>query len=278
MTRMMKTQEAGTVPVVALHSSGFNALQWDGLIADLGERYDVFAYDLPGYGTDRRAEGARAGMDALARTVLDKIADLGEPVHLVGHSFGGSVAIRIALTRPDLVSSLTLYEPTAFFTLRDGDSDDRDLLDELKRVGDELEAAIADGSRETGMQALVDFWNGDGAWQQTSANLRGRLAALAEVFARDFRATFAEALTADDLSRLTMPVLLMMGMDSPEIAQRTTIMLAEKLPRAELAMLSGLGHMAPVVAPQWVNPRIVQHIARVERSAKNVSWPHRAAA
>jgi len=278
MTQMMRVHETCTAPVVALHSSASNASQWDGLIADLSERHDVFAYDLPGYGKDPQQDGTNAGLDALAEPVLDKIAKLGEPVHLVGHSFGGGVAIKIALARPDLVVSLTLYEPAAFTLLEGPRQSDRSLLDGLKHVKSTLTAAIAEGCPEKGMQAFVDFWNGNGAWEKMSEGLRHKLAQLAGTVARDFSAIFAETLTTGDLAKLTMPTLLMMGMDSPAVAQRATAMLVEKMPRTELAMLPGLGHMAPVFAPQWVNPRIVQHIARIERSAKLVRWPQMAAA
>ena len=67
-----------------------------------------------------------------------------------------------------------------------------------------------------------------------------------------------------------MPVQLLTGMESPEIAQRTATLIFENTQDAELVVLPGLGHMAPIHAPDWVNPRIRQHIARVERSAEPV--------
>ncbi len=278
MTSRLEIQDTCTAPVVALHSSASNSSQWNSLIADLGERYEVTAFDLPGYGDELERDYASTDMEALARPVLDKILDFGEPVHLVGHSCGGGVALKIAMMRPDVIRSLTLYEPAAFNLLETGRHSDQMLLRDLEFVEEALNRSIDQGAAHRGMRVFIDFWNGDGAWDRMPDAVLLKLVSLAPTVAKDFKNVFAEDWTANDLSNLTMPVLLMMGMDSPTVAQRTIALLVERSPNVELAMLPGLGHMAPIFAPQWVNPRIVQHIARIERSASRFGWPQDVAA
>ena len=145
-------------------------------------------------------------------------------------------------------------------------------------VEEALAKSIAEGRSNHGMRVFVDFWSGDGSWDRMSKEHRQKLTTLADSVAMDFASAFAESWTADQLARLTMPVLMLMGMESPAIAQRTTSLVVANTPGAELAMLPGLGHMAPVFAPQWVNPRIKQHVARVGRSAPHVGWPQRSVA
>jgi pimeloyl-ACP methyl ester carboxylesterase len=61
-----------------------------------------------------------------ARPIIDLIERVGRPVHLVGHSYGGGVALHIAHRRPDLLKSLVLIEPSAFQLLRRGGDIDRE--------------------------------------------------------------------------------------------------------------------------------------------------------
>jgi pimeloyl-ACP methyl ester carboxylesterase len=268
-----------SAPVVALHSSASSSLQWDRLADELAGRFAVSAPDLPGYGIYAlSAEPSGRGMAAIADPVIEHIAEHGQPVHLVGHSFGAAVALKIALMRPDLVKSLTLYEPATFHFLKFGDQRDEALFADIDAISDAVTTGTNGGNPEEGMQTFIDFWNGQGTWDSTPEHRHHKLAAMARSIMSDFANQFAETWTLDDLSRLTMPTLVMMGMDSPEIAQHVTTQITNAIPQARLAMLPGLGHMAPVFEPDWVNPRIYEHIASVERPTAGCYWPHRTAA
>lgn len=264
-------------PVVALHSSASNGSQWKVLAAELQDRHDVHAFDLPGYSRDLSRDEAIAGMEAVALPIIDQIVKLDWPVHLIGHSFGGGVAIKIALMRPELVKSLTLFEPAAFHVLEHRD-DDGSLLGSLKDIGTLLRTSTGNGRADLGMKGFVNFWNGDDAWERMSDNIRTVLAGIARTVIADFASVFSETWTLENLAGLTMPTLMLTGMDSPAIAQRTAALVRQHIPGCELAMLPGLGHMAPIEAPDWVNPRIRQHIARVERQPVQFSWPEKLAA
>src|SRR5688572_29961491 len=90
--------------VVLIHSGGFTSRQWRKLGEALSSRFRVLAPDLLGYGeTGAWPEGEpfhfRQDLDFL-EALID--AD-GEPVHLVGHSYGGFLALQLALRRPELV-------------------------------------------------------------------------------------------------------------------------------------------------------------------------------
>jgi pimeloyl-ACP methyl ester carboxylesterase len=70
------------------------------------------AVDLPGFGNSPPRPDGRHSIAALAQTVTTLIGQLGHgPVHLIGNSLGGSVCVRIAARRPDLVRTLTLVSP-----------------------------------------------------------------------------------------------------------------------------------------------------------------------
>lgn len=104
--------------VLFLHCSGSSAREWAPVTAALEEPVDAVPLDLIGYGADADAWPADAPL------TLDHEADRlahwlqgPRPVHLVGHSYGATVALQLALRWPTHVRSLTLYEPARFALL-----------------------------------------------------------------------------------------------------------------------------------------------------------------
>ena len=103
-------------PVLLLHSSSSSSAQWRTLSEALKDRYRVLTADLLGYGGsspwDHRQPLRTEDELVLLRAV---IAHVGAPVHVVGHSYGGLVALKLALADQPLLRSLVLIEPIAFW-------------------------------------------------------------------------------------------------------------------------------------------------------------------
>ena len=104
--------------VIALHCSGAGSGRWRQLGEMLGAHYQLVAPER--YGTDSvgpwTGDGAFTLADEAART-LAIIDGADRMVHLVGHSYGGGLALHVALERLDRIASLALYEPSAFHLL-----------------------------------------------------------------------------------------------------------------------------------------------------------------
>jgi len=100
-------------PVLMIHGASANAREFTWTLAPrLENTHRVFMADRPGHGYSGRPEDAHnLGVQAAQMAgVLDALAP-GEKTVLVGHSFGGAVALRVALDRPDLVKALVLLAP-----------------------------------------------------------------------------------------------------------------------------------------------------------------------
>lgn len=264
-------ETAAALPVVALHSSASTGGQWKPLVAALQGRA-VFTPDLPGYGRaafrdSARDDTATLGGDAAAvLRSLNGLSGIGASAfHLVGHSYGGAVALKIALAQPQRVASLTLIEPVLFhlLPLAGGDEDMR-LYRGILGVRDRLRGAVAAGWPAHGMAAFVDFWNGQGSWDKADAEQRQRLAAQARAVLRNFTACFGESWPVWELRRLAMPLLAISGADSPEVGRCLVDKLVDAAADVISARLFGAGHMAPITHPAAVNALVERHIRLAE--------------
>ena len=89
-------------PVVLLHASASSSAQWQGLTRALESRFRVLVPDLHGHGGSVPWRGPGPLTLADEAAIVTALADrVGEPVHLVVHSYGAAVALRFAQAHPD---------------------------------------------------------------------------------------------------------------------------------------------------------------------------------
>ena len=194
--------------------------------------------DLLGHGRspdwDGQVDYQSANVDALL-PLIDR------PMHLLGHSFGGTLALRIAVERPDLVTRLTLIEPVFFAVARGHPGFAR-------HVGDftPIRDAVAAGALDNAARLFHEAY-GMGDWDSLPAPMR-------RSFAKRMPLVTAAAPAIQDdvhgliprLGAVTMPVTLIRGsLSQPVIAEIHDGLLAA-LPDATDHVISGAGHMAPI--------------------------------
>ena len=114
MTLHLRTFGSGPRKGLALHCSLAQGGVWAGVANGL-PRVTLLAPDLPGHG---RSPDRDPASDYHSQTTRAVLALIGSPRDVIGHSFGATVALRIALERPDLVRTLTLIEPVLFAAAR----------------------------------------------------------------------------------------------------------------------------------------------------------------
>ena len=98
-------------PILFVHGLGGESLDWIDVAIQLKDLFDCIALDLPGFAHSPLPPGKDLSLDGLASTVAEVARTLGRPVHLVGVSLGGTIAVRVAAEHPELVASLTLVAP-----------------------------------------------------------------------------------------------------------------------------------------------------------------------
>ena len=270
-------------PIVLLHSSMSSKSQWRELIESLRDRYRLIAIDLLGYGESAMpGDGYRLRDEvSLVESVLAHELQPGEQFHLIGHSYGGIVALQLAAQQhTHRIRSLSLFEPIAFHLLPDRDPDRAELEAARREISDRLDAGDAHG----GAACFVDCWSGAGAFAQLREERQAVLASQVPKVLLEYRAVADEARNAAAYRRIDVPTCLVSGRWSPEVARRLTTIFSEILPHASCFEVAA-GHMAPITHPALVNPIFEQFVRAVDsserrRAAPSGSWlaPLRAAA
>ncbi len=256
-------------PVLLLHSSGSSRAQWRALIDRLSGDFRVLAPDLYGYGaTGAWPERAPFTLEDEAQIVLALLERCGEPAHLVGHSYGGAVALNVARARGELVRSLAVIEPVAFHLLREGDHEDEAALAEVADIAGTVERSLDRGDYDHGFGRFVDYWSGAGAWTAIAPAKRSAIAAHLPKVALDFRATIRHGARSRDFRRLSMPSLVIQGGCSPRPTRRICARLAENLPDVRVATVPNGGHMCPITHREETNDLLAAFLERRPSRAK----------
>ena len=230
-----------------VHGSAVAGKSWNALAAPLRDRVVVMTPDRLGQTPGERWPANRVTtFDAEAEHLAAALAAAPGPVHLFGHSYGGAVAMQMALRWPKRVARLTLYEPTRFALLLRGGRAIGEAGREILAVGHGTHERAAARQEAAAARVFVDYWSGAGTWAAMDAGRQERLAAQMPKVGAEFLAAFADPVPLDAWSALEMPVLLLGGESSPAPVRAINALLGSVLPRCASVTLPGIGHMGPM--------------------------------
>jgi pimeloyl-ACP methyl ester carboxylesterase len=251
--------------VIALHCSLGSGRQWARLTEELGTSHQVLAPDISGYGNG-------LGPIHLPTTLAEEAAHLAEvikraegPIHLVGHSYGGAIAFKIATASPfaDRVRSLTLIEPVLPTLLRENPADRR-LHDLFAQLARNVSVDLWNGMYMEAIHRFTSYWNGSGPVEHFSADAWLRMIGRIEKVAYDFAAVLSEENVTSAAAAINVPTLLLSGGLSPYLTQRIVGRLASLVADADAHHFPPAGHMLPLTHARLVNPLIAAHIRRAD--------------
>ena len=235
--------------------------QWSRLADSLSSTHRVIAPDLLGSGAnplwpDDRPFDLSQDVDVIEQSI-DK---LGEPVHVVGHSYGGLLALTLARRAPSKIRSLTAYDPVAFGVLYA--VNDAEGLADLERAGrNPIFMDYARGGNDAWFEAFVDYWNGPGAWRGMTETGRASFLRIGRKVFYEVWSLMHDRTPGSAYSAVTAPSLFLSGVASPAAARRMVALLGAALPAGRVQMIEeGAGHMGPLTHGALVNEAITAHI------------------
>ena len=248
--------EAGSGPMVMLiHSSVSGARQWRRLIDDLKADFHVRAVNLFGYGqTPPWPMGTLQTLEAQARLVETALPASDEPVCLVGHSFGGAVAMKVALRLSGRIAKLVLLETNPFYLLKQSGrmeafAEAMDLRNCVKKFG-------ALGEWATAAERFADYWGGAGSWQAMTPERRGAFAEAMKPSYSEWDAVMDETTPVEHWAGL-LPRETRVGSDPDTVlpVRALNSLLRRACPQWTYTNVTG-GHMAPLTRPDLINPLV----------------------
>ena len=219
----------GGLRVLALHGWARTHRDFDAVVAPAGQApLPAIALDLPGFGASPpppEAWGAEAYADALGPV----LAEMASPVVVLGHSFGGRVALHLAVQRPDAVRALVLTAVP--------------LLHPLGRRG-RVAPAYRMVRRLHRMKVVSDRALEAARQRHGSDDYKAAQGIMRQVHVRSVNETYGA-----QLDSVTCPVHLVWGADDTatplEVAERALARLAQ----GDLQVFPGIGHLTPSLIP-----------------------------
>lgn len=247
------TDDGDGQPIIAIHSSVSANRQWRSLTEALKDRYRVLAINLFGYGETTAWPGdAPQSLYAQAQLVLALCEELGSPVHLVGHSFGGSVALKVAMLLGSRIGSLILLEPNPFYILRQGGRTHAFL--EARALRDHVKCFGSLGDWPKVAERFADYWLGDGSW---NAMPEKRRAAFAESLPPNFYewdAVMEEETTVEEWKAIKAETLVVSDKATRLPIREIVEIFSTACPEWSYRFIAEGGHMAPLTRPDLINP------------------------
>jgi pimeloyl-ACP methyl ester carboxylesterase len=239
-------------PVIMVHGSGGGLHSWQPVAERLADRFELWSPARRGYAPSQSGRSPKRFADEVGdiRVLINRI---GRPVHLVGMSYGATVALHAAAAGLAL-RSLVLWEPP-LYAAGEELTPVLSRFEELTMQGDRLQADRLLAEKVARVPpALLDFMDGgDPADNEPATDAPG--------WCRDLESMAADAVDVERWSAVTVPTLLMRGADTWQPMPETLGRLASVLPDVTLTTFPGQMHFAPSTVPEAVAAEIARFLS-----------------
>jgi pimeloyl-ACP methyl ester carboxylesterase len=239
---------------------------WRPIIAACNGRFRCVTTSLLGYGrtAERRTESDPA-IRHEAEVVESVIRRAGGTVHLIGHSFGGLVALAVALRREVNLASLVIIEAPAAELLRE-----RGEVEHYRAFRNMTDAYFAEVARGSAMAVagMLDFYGGAGTFASWPQRVRDYAVETTPVNVLDWATAYGFPLSADSLAAIDLPVSVICGGASHAAVQRANALLAAGINAASLATIDDAAHFMIATHADVVGRLIAAHIDRAESAQR----------
>ena len=251
---------AGPRPALAIHCTLGASQIWTPVLEPLTE-LTTLAFDQPGHGQSAPWEAEGAAPGAFQQLVTQIAASfITRPVDLIGHSFGASVALRIAVAAPEAVRSLTLIEPVLFAA-----AEGTEEWAEMRPHQSHFEDQIAAGHLEAAARGFMGAWGAGVPWEALPEHQRARFCQQMPMVGNISAANFSDPgqiVREGGIEAIDAPVMIIRGDASPPIVARVCEALAARCQDVGTAVIPGGGHMLPVTHARQVRELIAMNLER----------------
>ena len=245
--------------VLLLHGSAGSGALWRRAAQALGPLYCCLTPDLIGYGKSAPwPKGVELTLGDESNALKPLLACCAETYHLVGYSYGGVVALQMALADPRRIRTLTLIEPVFFNALRY--TGETDAFLQFAQLSATYEMALQSDNAESALRPFIDFWTGSGSWDRLPSATRAEMLKAADKIALDWRASFAFQPSRQQLAMLGSRTLLIRGTQSPGPMLQLVDALHALIPGSMRTVIDGASHLLPLTHGDTMTSTILSHL------------------
>ena len=234
-------EDTGTGPVLLfLPGSYSNPAAWKGVQRSLKGSYRLVTTSLPGYGGSKEVRGESVtDMSLMSNFVAEVVAHIGEPVHLISHSYGGLTAFAAVLSGKVSPLSLVTFEANPIYSrLDDGDFPWAAAFDDLTA---RFESAYASGDADAA-SLIIDFWSEPGFFNSMPEGVQEYCRSTVYSNILDWRSAAGFKPTVSEYAAIDVPTTVVRG----EFAIKPMVDLCDEVskavPEASLKIVKGSGH------------------------------------
>ena len=247
--------------LVLVHGTTADHTRWARLLPNLEQHFTVYAMDRRGRGNSGDRAGDGYAIEREFEDVAAVIEAIGEPVFLLGHSYGAICSLEASL-QTDKVRRLILYEPplpTGASLYTPG-------------VPERIQALVDAGDQEAGLEVFfrevvqmpepeLEAYRALPAWKVRVT--------LAPTIARELVVDRSYTFRPERFAGFSVPTLLLLGSDSPLAFRQATEVLAAALPDSRIVVMAGQRHVAMDTAPELFLAEVGRFLGREFSSGKN---------
>jgi pimeloyl-ACP methyl ester carboxylesterase len=252
-------EESGSGPTIVLvPGSCSTGAAWRPVIDACNGQFRCVTTSLLGYGgTGERRSAGDPSILHEADVLEAVIRKAGGRVHLVGHSFGGLVALAVAVrNRVDLASLVIVEAPATELLPERGEHRH---YRSFRRMTDDYFAAFASGNAEA-IAAMIDFYGGAGTFASWPPRVRGYAIETTPVNILDWASAYGFRLSAAALAAIEIPALVLRGAASHPAMQCVNALLSACMSRAALVTIDGAAHFMIASHASEVGRLIARHV------------------
>jgi pimeloyl-ACP methyl ester carboxylesterase len=252
--------------LVLIHSSGLDHRQWGALRLAMKRDSRVLALDL--YGSGKNAPwtaGTPFSMDDDVEVVLSVMDQVDGEVVLVGHSYGGYLALSAALRAPERARAVLVHEPVIWGVLHD--VGDPEIIAQIERANEDGRFLSRElGGKEAWWRRFIDIWGGEGAWDRLAEERRKAFLAVGPKVFEEVSALFLDRTPRRRWAEIHVPVVITVGNGTQPLEDRACQAVAAVMEDVRLVRIEG-GHMAPLVEPQAFAAVLEELLVRLDAEA-----------
>ncbi len=239
--RRFEFRDTGDGPAILFVPGSYStSMSWNGMQKKLPQHYRFVGTSLCGYGgTEETRTIEDLDMEHQVRVIEAVARKIGGPVHMVGHSFGGAVALAAALAGAVEVISITTFEANPLKILCERGH--AQMFEATQRVSTNFETAHHAGERDAAGR-IIDFWGGKHSFRSMPDAVQNYCRATAYTNVLDWRTAFGFEAAMADYAQLTVPVLLVRGALANPVMVEITDALKDCLQDSRSAVVDGASH------------------------------------